>query len=404
MYTLYNKNIKLIDFDMKETVYGNEYDIIKVYDENKDLLPAIIKGFGLSPETLGEWLGLRTAPTERHHIEKILNAINLKNKFYVLMYSYALSLNDAYWIKEDTEKITFDDVSLYRNPFDKALGWIAFTGMDSRVSKSLGTPETTTGGMLAKYWERDERDNVRLVKGGTRHYANAGGEPFSEAAASIIADIINIKHISYTLDYRKYNGETLPVCISYLFTNEKYGLRTGNEYITEHFPRRNLVSLNEFINLIKTENINIKPFYDMCFFDWLIKNEDRHLNNWGFIVDNDKQEIVSFAPVWDNGVSLLYSSMYIDFKEGKENVDDYVRHPVFSSFGIPYDFVFECEYRKDYISKCKVLLNKIKSGELSHMLDKAYPNIEWAEKHRWKKEYVISMLEENCNIYLSYSS
>ncbi len=403
MYTLYNGASRLFDFEMKETKYGNRYKIIKSHDENKSLYPATIKGLGLTEDALQTWLNSRIAPTGRHHLEKVLSAINIQNKFYVLMYSHAMSLNDAYWIKTDNENISFDDINLYDNPFDTALGWIAFTGIKSDISKTLSTPETTTGGMLAKYWERDKNGKIKLIKGGTRGYANAGGEPFSEVAASIIADIININHLTYTLGYKKHNDEILPISVSDLFTNKKYGLRTGSEYITEHFPHRKTVFLEEVINKLKSEEIDIKPFYDMCFFDWLIKNEDRHLNNWGFLVDNDTQDIISFAPVWDNGASLLYSAMLMDFDNGRENADEYTREPVFSSFRASYNFIFDCEYRDDYIRKCNILLKEVKNGNLNKLLDKAYPDVEWAKKHIWKKEYVISMLEERCNFYLSYS-
>ncbi|MDO4302195.1 MAG: HipA domain-containing protein [Clostridia bacterium] len=400
MYTLLNQNCKLLDFDMKETVYGNQYTIRNIYKENLNQLPSYISGNGLSNETLGEWLSLRVAPTGRHHLEKVLNAINLENKFYVLMYSHALSLNDTYWIKEDNENINFEEINLYDNPFDKTLGWIAFTGIDSKVSKTLGTPETTTGGMLAKYWERDENNNIRLVKGGTKNYANAGGEPFSEAAASIIADVININHIPYKLEYKKYNNEILPVSTSYLFTNKEYGLKTANEYLIEKFPHRNKIDLPTLLNELKNEAFNIKPFYEMCFFDWLIKNEDRHLNNWGFMVNNKTQKISHMAPLWDNGASLLYSSMQSDFALGVEEADAYTRTTYFSSFNIPYNFIFECEYRKELIHKCNTLLKAINDGSLSKSLDEAYPDTDWAKKHSWKKEYILSLLKDNCIYFL----
>lgn len=401
MYTLLNQNSKLIDFNMEETVYGNQYTILKVYEENLSQMPSYIKGNEISNEVLGEWLNLRVAPTGRHHLEKVLSAINLENKFYILMYSHALSLNDTYWIKKENENILFEDINLYDNPFDKTLGWIAFTGIDSKVSKTLGTPETTTGGMLAKYWERDENNRIRLVKGGTKDYANAGGEPFSEVAASIIADVINIDHIPYTLGYRKNKDEVLPVSTSYLFTDKEYGLKTINEYIVEKFPNRNKIELPTLLESFKKDNIDMKPFYDMSFFDWIIKNEDRHLNNWGFMVNNKTQEISHFAPLWDNGASLLYSSMINDFTNGIRESDLYTRAPIFSSFNIPYNFIFECEYRSDFVHKCNTLLKSINNGALSKLLDKAYPNTDWAKKHFWKKDYVITLLKNNCLYYLN---
>lgn len=43
----------------------------------------------------------------------------------------------------------------------------------------------------------------------------------------------------------------------------------------------------------------------MIIFDFIINNVDRHTNNFGFICDEDSLEIKRFAPLFDNGNSLL---------------------------------------------------------------------------------------------------
>lgn len=43
----------------------------------------------------------------------------------------------------------------------------------------------------------------------------------------------------------------------------------------------------------------------MFVIDALILNEDRHKNNFGFIVDNRTQKIVKMAPLFDHNLSLL---------------------------------------------------------------------------------------------------
>ena len=54
---------------------------------------------------------------------------------------------------------------------------------------------------------------------------------------------------------------------------------------------------------------------DMLAFDLIIMNEDRHNNNIGFLMDDDG--IITLAPIYDNGYSLLYDDikgMLGDFK------------------------------------------------------------------------------------------
>ena len=44
----------------------------------------------------------------------------------------------------------------------------------------------------------------------------------------------------------------------------------------------------------------------MCILDALILNTDRHLGNFGVLVENDTQRVLSMAPVYDNNRSLLF--------------------------------------------------------------------------------------------------
>ena len=41
------------------------------------------------------------------------------------------------------------------------------------------------------------------------------------------------------------------------------------------------------------------------FFDGLIGNKDRYLGNFGMLIDNDMNQILGSAPIFDNGASFL---------------------------------------------------------------------------------------------------
>ena len=51
-------------------------------------------------------------------------------------------------------------------------------------------------------------------------------------------------------------------------------------------------------------------------FDSLIINRDRHLGNFGMIVDNNTGEYLRPAPLFDNGCSMLLGASKFDLKEG----------------------------------------------------------------------------------------
>ena len=52
-----------------------------------------------------------------------------------------------------------------------------------------------------------------------------------------------------------------------------------------------------------------EDFRDMIVLDAVILNPDRHLGNFGFIVDNETFEIKRFAPVFDHNMALAARAM-----------------------------------------------------------------------------------------------
>lgn len=46
-------------------------------------------------------------------------------------------------------------------------------------------------------------------------------------------------------------------------------------------------------------------FEDLMLFDAIIGNRDRHLGNFGMIVNNNTFEVLNVAPIFDNGESVL---------------------------------------------------------------------------------------------------
>ena len=59
-------------------------------------------------------------------------------------------------------------------------------------------------------------------------------------------------------------------------------------------------------------------FVDMLIFDCLICNEDRHMGNFGLLVDNKTNKPIKLAPIFDNGLSLFNYAMDDDFNHLNE--------------------------------------------------------------------------------------
>ena len=177
--------------------------------------------------------------------------------------------------------------------------------------------------------------------------------------------------------------------------NKQHGLVTIYEYMSFIYGNSDELLFKNCITSIYELLGTLEPFYDMCFFDWLIMNEDRHKNNWGFLVNNETRKIESFAPIWDNGMSLLWSAKEADF------LDAYKYDSYFSSFDIPYEFVLECEYRPKYVNLCYHLLNYLSSGEAMVDFSDVFGD---DVKHNWKTPYLFEILKRRCNQYISYNT
>jgi hypothetical protein len=349
-FQLLNGETLVAEFTHNRTLLGDVYSDIVVIKPNQ--LPIRLRN-DCSDVYLQDWINRRSIPVNRHYMEAMLGALNLEKPFDLMRYSHALSLNDTFWIKECTGDLTFSKINLYDNKFDEALGWIAFTGLPSDISRNLSTPELTTVGVLPKYWQRIGIDDIILCKGGTSGYSNAGYEPYHEVVAYLVADRLEVSAIPYHLERR--NGKI--VSVSKLFTRKEVGLITGSEYLDYKYPFVKVKRLTDLFKVMKDDGIPLQSFYEMCLLDYIIENFDRHLNNWGFSVDNTTQKITGISPVWDNGASLDY-----DKPMDMRNRFD------FASFNQRYEFIKDSEFTQDFQKRVNNLLVYIRSGVFTEIV------------------------------------
>lgn len=63
----------------------------------------------------------------------------------IISVSKGLSLNDSYWVVDESFEGQFDNYNLYEDRFSQVLAYIAFTGYGSSIRSSLASsPEFTT--------------------------------------------------------------------------------------------------------------------------------------------------------------------------------------------------------------------------------------------------------------------
>ena len=273
-----------------EWIEPNGVRIVSVNETESRFLPLDFKGI-VTDENLWKWLSRRVIPRNRRNVEILMAATGLdsRNVRGIIEVCRGLSLNDVYWVVADDFKGRWCDFNLYDNAFSNAVALTAFNGMGSSLGRLdwISSPEFSTNGMLAKCWRRIDGE-VQLYKSGTEGGANTGFEPYSEYYAAQIAVAMGLPHVKYSLS--KFKGLLCSTCR--LFTSDKIGYLPAGRIFTQEAA----VSDPRFANIF--------------FFDALVFNTDRHLGNFGYLVDNDKNEIIGPAPIFDNGYALFSLALH----------------------------------------------------------------------------------------------
>ena len=308
-YILKHFDTALIKFNLTSNVIeGLSVEIIEVANPYKSLFPIDLT---LTNQGLLKWLKRRVIPNNRAFVESFLAKLGLSvnDTKGIIDICKGLSLNDCYWIVDETFDGTFAKYNLYDNRFNRILSMIAYTGYGDTIrSYFASTPELTTDGMLAKCWRRVS-GKIILYKAGSTGAANTGNEPYSEFYAFQIAETMGLNAVEYHL--KKWKGRLCSTCE--LFTNKKRSyiptgrIVTGWGAVIEYYQE---LGESYYESLV-----------DMLIFDAVICNRDRHFSNFGLMVDNETNQIIDTAPIFDNGLSLFNYAMEEDLKD----VDAYAK-------------------------------------------------------------------------------
>lgn len=303
-YILKHFDTPLVRFLADATSSDAGYEILWVDEKRRQLLPV---GFDASPEGVEAWIKRRNIPKNRAFANTFLarNGLSANRPLGILVLSKGLSLNDCYWVVEEGDPLTFDQANLYDNRISRLLAQVAFTGCGSSVRSSfMSSPEFTTNGMLPKCWRRID-GRIYLYKSGTTGFANAGFEPFSEYYAADVAQVLGIDAIDYGI--HRWKGFLCSSCE--LFTDKKTSFVSVGDVIQSGGWQ---AVLSEYGKLGEEFQ---EALSDMVVFDAFICNTDRHLGNFGFLVDSKTNEIVAPAPLFDHGNSLFYQAYGDDWSD-----------------------------------------------------------------------------------------
>lgn len=257
-------------------------------------------------ENINSWIDGRKASKHNVHLKNIMRSMNCDDSEGFIKVTHAASINDTFWVKSESENITWNSVSLYRNQFSETISRLAFEGVGlyDEVFSST-SPEFTCDGSFSKCFRKENftgeyGSDIFLYKRGHEirlgNIVKSGYEPYCEQMASEIAKIISPQNaISYELV--TLHDKTASRCN--LFTNEDLGYASYAK--TSNVRNIDLQQVFEYFMSIGSEQM----FREMLVIDSLCFNQDRHTGNYGVLFDNDTLNIIGMSPIFDLNLSLM---------------------------------------------------------------------------------------------------
>lgn len=292
-----NKEVLLAEYLEGLAGFSQVYQIIdikyapliinKTYQNNENL-----------EQALTDWFRNRGIPEGRDRIDMLMAKLNISSPTVLLDKAFGLSLSDQYWIKPYSDKIKYEEINFFDNDFND-LEFIEATfsnnaGMSSNVT--FITPNNTTNGVLRKTWVIDK--GIRyLLKAGLKSEVL---QPFNEVLASMICDRLGFDHVTYTLDYIKDTIVSKCAC----FINGDIELIPAYQILEGNSNKEQ--AYETYVEILSNHGIvNAREKVDNMFIlDYLMLNNDRHLNNFGVIRDVNTLKWLDVAPIFDTGNAL----------------------------------------------------------------------------------------------------
>ena len=249
---------------------------------------------------LNHWYRWRGIPDYRLGLDRLLNRLDIEDPRELLSKHYALSVSDHYWLKEESNTKTYEDISYFTHRFDQdGFGKAMFAlGRAEPEESALRTPNNTLAGYQKKAWFHKNAD-LYLYKGGT---FPCQLEPLHEKLASEIGKRLGMDVIPYTTTI--YENQIVSVCKNML--DEHHDLITADEVLSFKKAGKEEFEYYSYVKILEEKGITNaqKALDDMLVLDFIMMNTDRHNQNLGVIINADTMQWEKVAPIFDTGTGL----------------------------------------------------------------------------------------------------
>ena len=304
--TIMCKNEPVLHFDLDEGIYEIKNDSLLPYQLRGRLRPIqelkgnsskyeineVARNIAHNNTTIERYFSQRVLPLTRENAKKIYNLFGYSqiqddhSRALIALECRSVSLQDAYWVKDDREEKKWKEVDIRSNPLNEVVAQVSLHGDSLTLQgREAHTPELNGQGAYAKAWKR-EPSGLFLYKLGAN---GSDRESKIEVMVSKLLDKTNVSHVHY------YDAESNGryACKCKCMTTEDKSILPAMDYYS--YCSVNGIDFKQSIMQIDADNI-----YKMWIVDYLTSNSDRHDMNWGFFYDTNTMNIIGCHPLFDH--------------------------------------------------------------------------------------------------------
>ncbi len=296
---LMHKQIKVAEVELyKDTAFIQR--IGKVFAPEHLPVGVPVKRGVADRAALNEWWTDRSIPASRPGVREALEVLGVSSTKTLLVRGCGLSLSDQYWILPVESNLTWEKLSFFKNGFSDDIGNALF-GLEKKTGPiDFISPDSTTDGFLIKRWKTIDGKRC-LIKGGSNPFRQ---QPLNEVIATEIMNRLGIPCVPYSVVWD--GGAPYSICED--FVDENTELVPAWRIIKTRKQSNSTSIYSHFVNCSEALGImDAVAFLDrMIVLDYIITNEDRHLNNFGALRNAETLEWIGMAPIYDSGSSLGY--------------------------------------------------------------------------------------------------
>lgn len=310
---LMHKNIPVasLEFDEITGVFTKIYDVINV--SHLPVGVPVINGIADRRELHAWWLA-RAIPQSRLGLKEALEKMDVSGTAEMLGKSFGLNLSDQYWVLPDELNLDWHNINFFENDFSEDIGNILIGLKSDSDDINYMSPDSASDGWLKKKWRIVDGDRVLFKAGSGSHQQ----EPYNEVLATVIMKRLGIDCAEYKLTL--IGDKPYSACKDFI-TSE-------TELVTAHNILKSVKKPNDksvFEHYIACcKGLGIEDIQhrinQMLALDYIIVNEDRHLNNFGLIRNAETLEYTSAAPIYDNGTSMWFNTATPNIKAGARDI------------------------------------------------------------------------------------